>query len=166
MKLYPTNGQVKVGLINPVSITQCKLCWAVMSVQAVEKWWYQRHGSTLIRRLFWATFAANPGNFTCAWGIRCKPFKRSQPPLGTRGLHPKEIAESTWPHIAKLLCSAKQVNSSSSEEVIVSADDADKRKELTPLKTSTMSPKALTHGRERFKRYSSLCSLGTSLPSW
>lgn len=96
------------------------------------------------------TFAANPGNFTCAWGIRCKPFKRSQPPLGTRGLHPKEIVESTWPHIAKFLFSAKQVNSPSAEQVIVSVDDADKRKELTPLKISTISPKSLTQGRERF----------------
>ena len=79
--------------------------------------------------------------------------------LATRGLHPKDLAESTWLNGLEFLQDASEISTPGVEQAMLSADDPEVRKELRLLMTSATSSESPNMGTERFKRYSSWSSL-------
>ena len=79
--------------------------------------------------------------------------------LATRGLHPKELAESTWLNGPEFLRNASDISVPSAEQAVLSADDPAVRKELKSLVTCAASSESPNIGTERFKRYSTWSSL-------
>ena len=79
--------------------------------------------------------------------------------LATRGLHPKDLAESTWLNGPEFLRNASDISVPGAEQAVLSADDPEVRKELKSLVTCATSSESPNIGTERFKRYSTWSSL-------
>ena len=74
--------------------------------------------------------------------------------LATRGLHPKDLAFSSWLGDPEFLRNPLEITTPGTKQAILSPNDPELRKELKPLTTSAKSS-----GFWRFKRYSSWPSL-------
>ena len=79
--------------------------------------------------------------------------------LATRGLHPKDLAVSSWLSGPEFLRNPSDITTPGTEQAILSPNDPELRKDLKPLTTSTKLSGSPTLGTERFKRYSSWPSL-------
>ena len=73
--------------------------------------------------------------------------------LATGGLHPKNLAESSWFRSPDLLENGPEIAISGVEQAFLSADNPEVRREPKPLLNRTMSTESSIMGAERFKRY-------------
>ena len=72
--------------------------------------------------------------------------------LATRGLCPKDLAESSWLTGPKFLRNSSEISVPGEEKAFLSADDPEVKKEPKPLMTRTTSTESPTIGAERFQQ--------------
>ena len=75
--------------------------------------------------------------------------------LRARGLHPKDLAVSSWLSGPDVLRNPSEITTLGTKQAILSPNGPELRKKLKPLTTSVRSSGSPTLGTERFKKHSS-----------
>ena len=170
--------QTKVATINPIRIPRLELCGAMLAVQAVDRI-TKEIDMQISEKVFYTDskvvlgYCNESRRFHICVVNRVQTIRKISSPdqwryvqssvnpadLATRGLHPKDLAVSSWLSGPEFLRHPSEITTPGTEQAILSPNDPELRRKLKPLTTSVKSSGSPTLRTERFKRHSSWPSL-------
>ena len=161
--------QAKVAPINPIRILRLELCGAVLAVQAVDRI-TEEIDMEISETVFYTDskvvlgYCNESRRFHIYVANRVQTITLRVPSilliwLRARGLHPKDLAVSSWLSGPDVLRNPSEITTLGTKQAILSPNGPELRKKLKPLTTSVKSSGSPTLGTERFKKHSSWPSL-------